>query len=104
MTSVRALADQAGQAIRATNHHTITPHGDMSVPDLYRVVGELGYLTRCLDQMLHQLSHTSVGGHRPTSSATTPAPTPSKPSRPRSSCSNTPPAKPAPQPMRWTPP
>ena len=46
MTSVRELADQAGQAIRAANHLTITPHGDMSVPDLYRVVGELGYLSQ----------------------------------------------------------
>lgn len=54
MTTVHDLAEEAAEAIRAANHATITP-GCLTVPDTYRIVGELCALTRRLDQLCHQL-------------------------------------------------
>lgn len=56
-----ASLDLAGQAVRAFNHRTNTrfasyPNGWNHVPDVYRCLGELIYLTSGLRQAIHHLS------------------------------------------------
>lgn len=60
----RAALDVAGQAVRAFNHRTNTRFDDASqgrtewnhVPDVYRCLGELTYLTGGLRQVIEHIS------------------------------------------------
>lgn len=54
--TVADLTETAAEAIRAANHRTINP-GDHTVPDVYRVLGELAALSRRLPQLYEQLAH-----------------------------------------------
>ncbi len=62
--SGRAALDIAGQAVRAFNHRTNTRFDDVShgrtgwnhVPDVYRCLGELTYLTGGLRQVIDHIS------------------------------------------------
>jgi hypothetical protein len=62
--SGRAALDIAGQAVRAFNHRTNTRFDDVSqgrtgwsyVPDIYRCLGELTYLTGGLRQVIEHMS------------------------------------------------
>lgn len=62
--SGRAALDIAGQAVRAFNHRTNTRFDDVSqgrtgwnhVPDVYRCLGELTYLTGGLRQVIEHMS------------------------------------------------
>ncbi len=62
--SGRAALDIAGQAVRAFNHRTNTRFDDVSrgrigwsyVPDVYRCLGELTYMTGGLRQVIEHMS------------------------------------------------
>lgn len=56
MTTVPELADTAAEAIRAANHITITPHGDMAVPDICTTIAGLARCAHSLDQLVGQLA------------------------------------------------
>lgn len=53
--SIVALAETAAEAIRAANHRTIVP-GEVSVQEVYRILGELSALAHCLPQLCDQLA------------------------------------------------
>ena len=53
--TVAALAETAAEVIRAANHRTIVP-GDLPVPEVYRVLGELSALAHRLPQLCDQLA------------------------------------------------
>jgi len=71
--SGRAALDIAGQAVRAFNHRTVARFdthrrsGWNHVPDAYRVLGELKYLTSSLRQVIEHmngaLQHSLDDGH-----------------------------------------
>ncbi len=53
--TVAELTETAAEAIRAANHLIISP-GETTVPDVYRVLGELAALSRRLPQLYDQLA------------------------------------------------
>lgn len=53
--SIAALAETAAEAIRAANHRTIVP-GEVPVPEVYRILGELSALAHRLPQLCDQLA------------------------------------------------
>lgn len=54
-STVADLTETAAEAIRAANHRTITP-GDLTVPDVYQVLGELAALNRRMPELYEQLA------------------------------------------------